>query len=327
MFDALLLTKEEAGTVATLSRLTDGDLGAGNVTVRIDYSTLNYKDALAITGRAPVVRRFPMVPGIDFAGRVETSEDPRFRVGDPVILNGWGAGETLWGGLAQKARVAGDLLMPLPPGLSARHAMAIGTAGYTAMLAIQALERAGLAPARGEVLVTGANGGVGSFAIALLARNGYRVVAATRRGALGERLAKLGASEVIDSATLAQPGKPLAKERWFAAIDSLGGAALANVCAATRYGGLVAACGLAQGLEFPATVAPFILRGVTLLGIDSVYAPAAVRAAAWERLAEELDGATLDAVAREIPLRESVDAARSLLAGELAGRIVVDVNR
>ena len=326
-FDALVLSKEEGATVARMARLEDAELDAGNVTVRIDYSTLNYKDALAISGMAPVVRKFPMVPGIDFAGRVEASDDPRYKVGDGVLLNGRGAGETLWGGLAQKARVSADILMPLPDGLTSRQAMAIGTAGYTAMLAVQALDRFGATPAKGDVLVTGANGGVGSFAVALLARAGYRVIASTGRPAEGERLRALGAAEVIDRATLAQAGKPLAKERWFAAIDSVGSHTLANVCAATRYGGVVAACGLAQGMDFPATVAPFILRGVTLAGIDSVFAPQPARIAAWKRLADEVDAATIAAIAHEIPLAESIGAARSLLAGEVKGRIIVDVNR
>jgi len=326
-FDAVMLEKGEGGTVARMARLQDSQLDAGNVTVRIDYSTLNYKDALAITGKAPVVRKFPMVPGIDFAGRVEASADDRFKVGDAVVLNGWGAGETLWGGLAQKARVNADLLMALPDGMSARQAMAIGTAGYTAMLALQALERHGATPAKGDVLVTGANGGVGSFAVALLARAGYRVLASTGRPQEAARLTALGAAEVIDRATLAAPGKPLAKERWFAAIDSVGSHTLANACAATRYGGVVAACGLAQGMDFPGTVAPFILRGVTLAGIDSVFAPLPVRLSAWQRLAAQADVAMLDAIAHEIALPESIAAASSLLAGEVRGRIIVDVNR
>jgi acrylyl-CoA reductase (NADPH) len=326
-FDAVLLTKEDAGTVARMARLDDEQLGAGDVTVRVEYSSLNYKDALAITGKGPVVRSFPMVPGIDLAGRVEASADRRFKPGDRVILNGWGAGETSWGGLAQRARVAADHLILLPAALSSRQAMAIGTAGYTAMLALQALECLGATPAKGDVLVTGANGGVGSFAVALLAQAGFRVIASTGRPAEGTRLESLGASEIIDRAILAQPGKPLAKERWFAAVDTVGSHTLANACASTRYGGVVAACGLAQGLDFPGTVAPFILRAVTLVGIDSVFAPHAARLSAWTRLANELDNDTLEQIAREIPLNQSIEAAGQLLAGTIKGRLLVDVNR
>jgi acrylyl-CoA reductase (NADPH) len=327
MFNAVLLSKDESGTVASLSHLEDSQLDAGDVLVRVDYSTLNYKDALAITGRSPVVRKFPMVPGIDFAGSVESSEHPGFKAGDRVLLNGWGGGETHWGGLAQKVRVSGEHLMALPAGLTSRHAMAIGTAGYTAMLAVLALARHGAAPNRGDVLVTGANGGVGSFAVAILAGRGFRVVASTGRPEEESRLRELGAAEVIDRAALAGPGKPLAKERWFAAIDSVGSHTLANACAATRYGGVVAACGLAQGMDFPGSVAPFILRGVTLAGIDSVYAPAEVRSVAWSCLAEELDAEVIDSIAREIALGEVIGAASELLAGGVKGRIVVDVNR
>jgi acrylyl-CoA reductase (NADPH) len=326
-FAAVVLSREGEATLATMARLEDAALDAGDVTVRVEYSTLNYKDALAITGKAPVVRKFPMVPGIDFAGRVESSADPRYSAGDAVVLNGWGAGETLWGGLAQKARVPADLLMPLPRGITTRQAMAIGTAGYTAMLAVQALERLGATAAKGDVLVTGANGGLGSVAIAILARRGFRVIASTGRLSESARLRTLGAAEIVDRATLAQPGRPLGKERWFAAIDSVGSHTLANACAGTRYGGVVAACGLAQGMDLPATVAPFILRGVTLAGIDSVYAPQAARLAAWDRLASELDPAAVDSIAQEVSLGESLEAARALLAGQVRGRIVVDVNR
>jgi acrylyl-CoA reductase (NADPH) len=269
MFNALLLEKQDDRTTASVQSIDEARLGEGDVLVRVDYSTLNYKDALAITGKIPVVRTFPMVPGIDFAGIVEESGHVQYKPGDRVVLNGWGAGETHWGGLAQKARVPGDHLIPLPVSLTTRQAMAVGTAGYTAMLCVQALERHGARPDDGDVLVTGANGGVGSFAIAILARRGYRVVASTGRASEEARLRELGAADVIDRATLSAPGKPLAKERWAAAVDCVGSHTLANVCASLRYGGAVAACGLAQGMDLPATVAPFILRGVTLLGVDS----------------------------------------------------------
>ncbi|MEE4462292.1 MDR family oxidoreductase, partial [Azotobacter chroococcum] len=294
---------------------------------RVDCSTLNYKDALAITGKGPVVRRFPMVPGIDLAGTVEASANPDFKAGDAVLLNGWGVGENHWGGLAQKARLDGRWLIPLPRGFTARQAMAVGTAGYTAMLSVLALERHGVTPEQGEILVTGANGGVGSFAVALLARLGYRVVASTGRPEQADYLKKLGAGEIIERASLAEPGRPLARERWAGVIDSLGSHTLANACAATRYGGTVAACGLAQGMDFPATVAPFILRGVTLAGIDSVMRPREDRIAAWERLARDLDLALLDEITREVGLDEAIPVAGELLAGKVRGRVVVDVNR
>lgn len=328
MFNAILIDNDTSGYRAALQALHERMLPPGDVTVEVAYSTLNYKDALAITGRGgSVVRHFPMVPGIDLAGTVIHSEDPAWRVGDAVLLNGWGAGEKHWGGLAQRARVQGTWLMPLPTGLNARQAMAIGTAGYTAMLCLLALERHGLQPAQGEVLVTGASGGVGSIAIALLARRGYRVVASTGRLQQADYLKSLGAQEIIDRETLAQPGKPLQSERWAAAIDSLGSHTLANICASTRAGGAVAACGLAQGMDFPATVAPFILRGVSLLGINSVTRPRHERAEAWSRLASDLEPAQLDAMTREISLREALDAARDLLDGKVRGRLVVDVNR
>jgi acrylyl-CoA reductase (NADPH) len=297
----------------------------GDVTLRVEYSTINYKDALAITGRGPVVRRFPMVPGIDMAGTVESSSHPGFSPGDKVLLNGYGVGESHWGGLAGKARVSGDWLLPLPPGLTTRQAMAVGTAGYTAMLCVQALERHGLAPADGEVLVSGANGGVGSVSITLLARLGYRVVASTGRASLSERLKELGAVEVIDRATLSSPGRPLGRERWAGAIDSVGSHTLANICATTRYGGAVAACGLAQGMDFPGTVAPFILRGITLYGIDSVQAPRAARQSAWQRLSTDLNPTFFEQSVREIGLAEVVDAADALLKGGISGRLVVTV--
>ncbi|XQA76623.1 MDR family oxidoreductase [Xanthomonas sacchari] len=328
MFNAILIDKDDAGYRAALQPLDDAALPPGTVTVEVAYSTLNYKDALAITGQGgSVVRRFPMVPGIDLAGTVLHSEDPAYRVGDAVLLNGWGVGEKHWGGLAQRARVDGDWLIPLPQALSARQAMVIGTAGYTAMLCLLALERHGLRPEHGEVLVTGANGGVGSFAISLLARRGYRVIASTGRPQEADYLKALGAQEIVDRATLSQPGKPLQAERWAAAIDSVGSHTLANVCAGTRADGAVAACGLAQGMEFPATVAPFILRGVSLLGINSVTRPRHERIEAWSRLAKELDLSQLDAITRDIGLGEAIGAARDLLDGKVRGRLVVDVNR
>lgn len=326
-FQGVLIEKDDAGYRARLADIEAASLPEGDVTVRVAYSTLNYKDGLAITGKGPVVRQFPMVPGIDFAGTVESSEHPDFKVGDRVVLNGWGVGEAHWGGLAQKARVTGDWLIPLPSAFSEAQAMAIGTAGYTAALAVMTLERNGVTPDKGEVLVTGANGGVGSFAIALLARLGYRVVASTGRPTEGDYLRQLGASEIIDRASLSEPGKPLVKERWAGAIDSLGSHTLANVCAATRYWGTVAACGLAQGMDFPASVAPFILRGVTLAGVDSVMRPRADRIEAWNRLARDLDLRLLALISHEIGLSEVIDTASALLAGKVRGRVVVDVNR
>lgn len=327
MFQALLVDKIEDRYQTRLTELDDSQLPEGDVTVRVEFSTLNYKDGLAISGRSPVVRRFPMVPGIDLAGVVEASDHARYKVGDRVLLNGWGVGETHWGGLAQKARLKGDWLIPLPDQLSARQAMAIGTAGYTAMLCLMALERHGLSPEHGEVLVTGANGGVGSFAIALLAKLGYSVTASTGRPTEADYLKQLGASTIIDRSELSSPGRPLAAERWAAAIDSVGSHTLANVCASTRADGAVAACGLAQGMDFPATVAPFILRGVSLLGINSVTRPYEERVAAWQRLCSDLDLARLDDITCEIALSEAIDVARDLLDGKVRGRVVVDVNR
>ena len=326
MFDAIVLEKDSGGaTQAAISHLDTNRLPPGNVTVRVEFSTINYKDALAITGKAPVVRKFPMVPGIDFAGVVEHSDDERFRPGDAVVLNGWGVGETHWGGLSQRVRVNGDWLVPLPAGMSTRQAMSIGTAGYTAMLCVNALERHGLRPDSGAVLVTGANGGVGTIAIALLALRGYTVTASTGRLAESEYLSALGAARVIDRATLSQAGKPLQKECWAGAVDCVGSHTLANVCASMKYRGLVATCGLAQGIDFPASVAPFILRGVTLLGIDSVYAPRAERVEAWERLAKELPVSVLAANTSEISLAQACAAAADLISGKIRGRLVVNV--
>ncbi|MGA4636676.1 MDR family oxidoreductase [Pseudomonas solani] len=327
MFKGILIDKDDAGYRATLTGLDEAQLPEGDVTVQVDYSTLNYKDGLAITGKSPVVRKFPMVAGIDLAGTVEASDNPAFKAGDRVLLNGWGVGETHWGGLAQKARLNGDWLIPLPAGFTPRQAMAIGTAGYTAMLSVLALERNGVTPDKGPVLVTGANGGVGSFAIALLARLGYQVSASTGRPQEADYLKHLGAAEIIDRASLSEPGRPLGKERWAGAVDSVGSHTLANVCAGIRYGGAVAACGLAQGMDFPASVAPFILRGVTLAGIDSVMRPRADRIEAWDRLVRDLDLALLDEITSEIGLGEAVLSASELLEGRVRGRVVVDVNR
>jgi acrylyl-CoA reductase (NADPH) len=327
MFNALVIEKDAAGYRAGVQQVDDSALPPGDVTVRVDYSTINYKDGLAITGKSPVVRSFPLHAGIDFAGVVESSEDGRFAPGDRVVLNGWGVGESHSGGLAQKARVKADWLVPLPEGLTTRQAMAIGTAGYTAMLCVMALERHGVLPGAGDILVTGANGGVGSVAIALLSGLGHRVVASTGRLDESAYLQSLGAAEVIDRATLSAPGKPLAKERWAGVVDSVGSHTLANACASTQYGGAVAACGLAQGLDFPASVAPFILRGITLYGIDSVMAKPSVRMPAWERLARDLDLAKLDAITTEIGLAQALQAGADILAGRVRGRLVVDVHR
>ncbi|NHH99342.1 MDR family oxidoreductase [Oceanimonas sp. MB9] len=328
MFNAILLTQaDDKATHAALTPLPCDDLPEGEVLVRVEWSTLNYKDALAITGKGPIVRRFPMVPGVDLAGVVEHSNSDQWRPGDNVLVNGWGVGEQHWGGLAQRARMQAGWLTRLPENLSGRQAMAIGTAGYTAMLCLMALERHGLTPEQGEVLVTGANGGVGSLAIMLLAQRGYRVVASTGRMEEKDYLTALGAAEVMHRDELSAPGKPLAKARWAAVVDSVGSHTLANACAQTREDGLVAACGLAQGMDFPATVAPFILRGVTLLGINSVTRPQGEREQAWTRLAQELNTDRLEQNTREIGLSEAIDAAHALLAGRVRGRLVVDVNR
>lgn len=327
MFKAIVVDNDDAGYRAGLQQLEDSQLPDGDVTVRISHSTLNYKDGLAITGKGKVVRRFPMVPGIDFAGVVEASSHPEHEVGDAVVLNGWGVGEGHWGGLAQKARVKGDWLVPLPSAFTPQQAMAIGTAGYTAMLCVLALEQQGVRPQDGEILVTGAAGGVGSVAIAVLGKLGYTVVAATGRTADADYLKSLGAAEVIDRATLAGPGKPLGKERWAGAVDVVGSHVLANVCATTKYRGVVTACGLAGGMDFPSSVAPFILRGVKLIGIDSVMCPKADRLEAWQRLATDLDVERLGRIGREVGLEEAIPLAGAILNGEVRGRIVVDVNR
>jgi acrylyl-CoA reductase (NADPH) len=328
MFQALMLRKDDAGFRAGIETLTDADLptlGDGDVLVGVEYSTLNYKDGLALTQRGPVVRSWPMVPGIDGAGRVIDSRHPRWKAGDRVVHNGWGVGETRWGCLSERAVLAGAGLVALPDSFTPRQAMAIGTAGYTAMLCVLALERHGVAPGAGDVLVTGATGGVGSVAVALLARLGHRVVASTGKVSEAAYLQGLGAAEVIDRATLSAPGKPLQKERWAAVVDTLGSHTLANACAQTRYGGVVAACGLAQGMDFPSSVAPFILRGVTLAGIDSVMAPTPQRETAWQRLARDLDPALLASMTEEIPLADAVARAGDLMDGKVRGRIVVHI--
>jgi acrylyl-CoA reductase (NADPH) len=327
MFNAILVERDPPPYRASLKKLDESQLPAGDVTVRIEYSTLNYKDALAITGKGPVVRHFPLVPGIDFAGTVEHSDNATYRSGDKVLLNGWGVGETHWGGLAQLARVKADWLIPLPAGLTARQAMAVGTAGYTAMLSVLALERHGITPAHGEILVTGAAGGVGSIAVALLSKCGFRVVAMTGRPAESDFLTQLGAVETLDRAAYAAAGKPLAKERWAAAIDVVGSHTLANVCASLRYGGVVAACGLAGGMDFPGTVAPFILRGITLAGIDSVMRPRPDRVEAWRRLSRDLEIKKLELLAQEISLAEALERAGLFIEGRVRGRIIVDVTR
>lgn len=327
MFNGILIDKDDSGYHVQLTAIDEARLPEGDVTVRVAYSTLNYKDALAITGKGPIVRTFPMVPGVDLAGTVEQSSNPDFKPGDQVLLNGWGVGEGHWGGLAQMARLEGKWLIPLPVAFTAAQAMAIGTAGYTAMLAVMALEKNGVTPDKGEILVTGANGGVGSFSIAILAQLGYHVVASTGRLEESEYLKQLGAAEVIDRATLSQPGRPLARERWAGAIDSVGSHTLANICASMRYWGTVAACGLAQGMEFPASVAPFILRGVTLAGIDSVMRPRQDRIDAWARLATDLDPARLALITHEIGLGEVIETAHRLMDGQVRGRVVVNTQR
>ncbi|MDE2606590.1 MAG: oxidoreductase [Burkholderiales bacterium] len=322
MFQALVLEKEPAFR-AEVRAVDESFLPEGDVTVAVEYSTLNYKDALAITNRSPVVRSWPMVAGIDGAGTVLESSAPQWKPGDPFVLNGFGVGETHKGCLAGKARLKSQWLVRRPAAFTARQAMAIGTAGYTAMLCVLALERQGLRPGAGEVLVTGATGGVGSVAVALLAKLGHQVVAATGKAAEADYLKALGATAVIDRNELSAPGKPLQKERWAGVVDAVGSHTLANACAQTRYGGAVAACGLAQGMDFPATVAPFILRGVALLGVDSVMAPMARREEAWSRLARDLDPQLLERITTEVGLGEAVEAAQKLMAGQVRGRIVV----
>jgi acrylyl-CoA reductase (NADPH) len=324
-FKAIVIDKSAAGQTAALADFDEKDLMEGDVTFRPEWSTVNYKDGLAVTGKSPVVRRFPMIAGIDGAGTVETSSHPDWKPGDKVVLNGWGCGETHLGCHGEKARVKGDWLVPLPAGMSARDAMAVGTAGYTAMLAVMALERHGVTPDRGPVLVTGASGGVGSVAIALMGRLGYHVVASTGRPQETPYLRELGAAEVIDRAELTATPRPLAKERWAGGIDAVGSVTLANILSMTRYGGAVAACGLAGGMDLPASVAPFILRGVSLVGIDSVMCPQKMRREAWRRLGTELDRQKLAQIAGEINLSGVIEAGRRILDGQVRGRLVVKI--
>jgi len=324
-FKAIRIDKADKGTTAALTQFDEADLMDGDVTVRVEWSTLNYKDGLAVTGKAPVVRRFPMIAGIDFAGTVEQSSHPQWKAGDKVICTGWGMGETHLGAYAEKARVKGDWLVPLPDGMSARDAMAIGTAGFTAMLAVMALEKQDLSPASGPMIVTGAAGGVGSVATAVLSKLGYHVIASTGRMSETAYLKGLGAAEVIDRNELTGPAKPLAKERWAGGVDSVGSTTLANLLSMTKYGGAIAACGLAAGMDLPSSVAPFILRGVCLLGIDSVMCPLAPRKAAWQRLAHDLDPKKLSEITHEIGLDQVIGTGGQILAGQVRGRIVVKI--
>ena len=331
MYKSLLIEKDEQGYRTSLTEQSEAFLSEytnteNRVSVDVSYSTINYKDGLAMTGKAPVVRSFPMVPGIDFVGTVTQSEHANFKQGDKVILNGFGVGETHFGGLAQKATVNGDWLIPLPQSMSPENAMAIGTAGYTAMLCVIALEKQGITPEHGDILVTGATGGVGSWAVKILSEIGYRVVASTGSMDEVEYLTSLGAAEVIDRAELSEAGKPLMKERWAGAVDSVGSTTLANICASTKYGGAVAACGLAQGMDLPSTVMPFILRGVALLGVDSVMRPIADRIEAWERLAQMDMSDYINTISHVIPLAQAADKASDLLKGNVTGRLIVDVN-
>ena len=327
MFNSLVLNKtDDQKATGKVEEITVSDLPEGDVLINIDYSTINYKDALAITSSSPIIKNYPMVPGIDFSGTVEETSNNNFKIGDKVILNGFGVGEKYWGGLSQKARVNGDWLVKLPEKFTTKQAMAIGTAGYTAMLCVLALEKNGVTPEKGEILVTGATGGVGSVAISLLAKLGYNVTASSGRAIHSEYLKSLGAKTVIDRKELSEKGRPLGKEIWAGAIDSVGSHTLANICASIKYGGTVAACGLAQGYDLPATVMPFILRNVTLAGIDSVYCPIEERTVAWERLAQDLNLAHLDSMITTIALSEVVSTANNMLSGKTHGRILVDVN-
>lgn len=324
-FKAIVIEKSDGGQKTGLTDFDEADLMAGDVTVRVEWSTVNYKDGLAVTGKAPVVRRFPMIAGVDFAGTVESSSHQRWQPGDRVILNGWGLGETHLGGYAEKARVKGDWLVGLPARNSAREAMAIGTAGFTAMLAVMALERHGVTPQQGPVIVTGAAGGLGSVAVALLAKLGFAVIASTGRPTEADYLRGLGASEIIERKDLAGTAKPLGRERWAGGIDTVGSSTLANVLSMTRYGGAVAACGLAGGMDLPTTVAPFILRGVSLIGIDSVMCPLERRQEAWKRLASDLDAGKLAAMTSEIDLSGVIEAGRRIVEGGVRGRVVVKI--
>ncbi|NVK58240.1 MAG: oxidoreductase [Alteromonadaceae bacterium] len=327
MFNAIYINKDDDGYHAGLRELDESVLPDEDVFIAVEYSTLNYKDALAITGKSPVVRNFPLVAGIDLAGKVLESRSNKFKAGDAVLVNGWGLGEQYWGGLSQKARVDSHFVQKMPAGLTSKHAMAVGTAGYTAMLCVLALESQNITPDKGEILVTGANGGVGSTAIVILSQLGYDVVASTGRLEQADALKALGAKEVVDRATLSEPGRPLTKERWAGVVDSVGSHTLANACAATQSEGAVAACGLAQGMDFPATVAPFILRGVKLMGINSVTQSMEVREKAWSRVIDDLPADRLDKISQVVSLADALGIAPQFLSGQVQGRIVVDVNR
>jgi acrylyl-CoA reductase (NADPH) len=324
-FRAIRIDKADKGTTAALTQFDEAELMEGDVTVRVEWSTLNYKDGLALTGKAPVVRRFPMIAGIDFAGTVEQSSNPQWKAGDRVVCTGWGMGETFLGAYAEKARVKGDWLVRIPEGMSARDAMAVGTAGFTAMLAVMSLEKHGVTPQSGPVVVTGAAGGVGSVATAVLAKLGYHVIASTGRASEAEYLKSIGATDVIDRNELSGPAKPLAKERWAGGVDSVGSTTLANLLSMTSYGGAIAACGLAAGMDLPSSVAPFILRGVCLLGIDSVMCPIEPRKAAWNRLARDLEPKKLAGITQEIGLDQVIGLAPQILAGQVRGRVVVKI--
>lgn len=325
MFKSIVINKDDAGYRAELTQSDESILPEGDVTIKVNWSTLNYKDGLAITGKGPVVRRFPMIPGIDFSGTVIKSEHADWKEGDEVILNGWGVGETHCGGLSEIARVKGDWLVKQPATFDGRQAMSIGTAGYTAMLCVMALEKHGIKPEDGEILVTGAGGGVGGVAIALLSKLGYTVAASTGRPEEADYLRSLGATTIVDRAELSAPGRPLGRERWAGVIDTVGSTTLANACASTNYAGAIAACGLAGGMDFPSSVMPFILRGITLYGIDSVMCPQPKRQAAWNRLEQDLDVSKLDAITKEISIDDAIDVAGELLDGKVRGRVVVKV--
>lgn len=327
MFSAIVIDKIDDQQTVTLQQVDEASLPEGDVLIDVAYSTLNYKDGLAITGKSPIARKFPMVPGIDLVGTVRSSDNAEWKVGDQVVLNGWGVGEGHWGGLAQVARLKGEWLVPLPSAFTPKQAMAIGTAGYTAALCVETLVNAGVTPDQGEILVTGATGGVGSVAVALLKKAGFTVVGSTGKASEHAYLTQLGADSIIDRAGLSEKGRPLAKERWAGVVDSVGSNTLVNACAATKYGGAVAACGLAQGADFPATVMPFILRGVRLLGVDSVMCPKGPRMTAWARLSRDLDPALLEVIAHEVGLEQALSTAADLIDGKVRGRIIVDVNR